>query len=183
MLLDKSVDYIPVLMVHEDPKNYPHVEPAEGYTIRGYLPGDEEHWARIECAVGQFDDYEKARACFVREFLSQPERAATNCLFAIAPNGMPVGMLSLWYGGILGRFPGCSAVADGNMPDTVAADHTGKDSNGFLLFALIESGVDHVGAENLAGCIHNGNFATVAVAGVQAHGHEALHGRLHQQRL
>ena len=102
MLLDKSVDYIPVLMVHEDPKNYPHVEPAEGYTIRGYLPGDEEHWARIECAVGQFDDYGKARACFVREFLSQPERAATNCLFAIAPNGMPVGMLSLWYGGILG---------------------------------------------------------------------------------
>jgi len=102
-MLDKSVENIPVLMVHEHPEVYPRVAPADGYTIRGYLPGDEHHWARIECAVGQFDAYEKALECFDREFLTFPKRAASNCLFAVAPDGTPVGMTSLWFGGIMGN--------------------------------------------------------------------------------
>ena len=60
---------------------------------------------------------------------------------------------------------------------------TDRERNGFLLFPLAESGIDHGGGQHLAGGVHHGDLAAVAVSGVKTHGDEALDGGLHQQRL
>ena len=52
-----------------------------------------------------------------------------------------------------------------------------------LLLALAERRIDDCGVQHLAGRIHDGDLAAVAVAGVEPHGDEALDGRLHEQRL
>ena len=81
------------------------------------------------------------------------------------------------------RFPGCGAVADGDMPDGVLAHKSGQDGNGFLLFPVVIGGVDHGGIQYLAGGIHHSHLTAHTVSGIQAHGDEALYGRLHQQGL
>ena len=79
-------------------------------------------------------------------------------------------------------FPGCGAVADGNVPHTMLADQGGKRINGLLLFLLTESGVDHRRVQHFAGGVHHCYLAAVAVSGVQSHGDKALYRGLHQQR-
>ena len=77
--------------------------------------------------------------------------------------------------------PGGGAVADGDVTDLMTAHEPGEDLDGLLLFPLGEGGVDHGGVQDLAGGVHHGDLTAVAVAGVQAHGHGALHRGLHQQ--
>ena len=81
------------------------------------------------------------------------------------------------------RLPGGGAVADGQVLYLVLAHEGGQGGDGLLLFSFAEGGIDHAGVQHLAGGIHHGHLAAVAVAGVKAHGDEALHRRLHQQRL
>ena len=64
-----------------------------------------------------------------------------------------------------------------------AGHQSGENSDGLLLFPFIEGGVDHGGGQHLAGGIHHGDLAAVAVSGIQTHGDKALHRGLHQQRL
>ena len=44
-------------------------------------------------------------------------------------------------------------------------------------------GVDHRGVQHLSGAVHHRHLTAHAVAGVQSHGHPALHRGLHQQGL
>ena len=81
------------------------------------------------------------------------------------------------------RLPGGGAVSDGNVPDLMLAHEPGKHGNGLLFLSFTEGGVDHAGIQHLAGGIHHGYLAAIAVAGVQAHGYKALHRGLHQQGL
>ena len=69
------------------------------------------------------------------------------------------------------------------MAHIVFAHQAVQDVNGLLLFPLVKCGVDNGGCQHLAGGIHHRHLAAVAVAGVQAHGNEALDRGLHQQGL
>ena len=77
--------------------------------------------------------------------------------------------------------PGGGAVADGDMGHLMTADHLLQIVHGLPAVALGEGGIHHPGVQHLTGGVHHGDFAAVAVAGIQAHGHMALDGGLHQQ--
>ena len=81
------------------------------------------------------------------------------------------------------RFPGGSAVSDGNVLHTVAGHQTVEGLDGLLLLAFAERRIYDRGGKYLAGRIHNCHLAAVAVSGVKPHGHKALHRRLHQKGL
>ena len=133
-------------------------------------PGDGHGGAEIDVVVG--------------EFLRRKGRGGINGSARFADDhvaGLREGFQQL-YGHGLG-FPGSGAVADGDMPDAVFAHKNGQGGNGFLLFPLIEGGVNHGGGQYLAGCVHHGDLAAVAVSGVKPHGDEAFDRGLHQQRL
>ena len=85
--------------------------------------------------------------------------------------------------GHLLRLPGGSAVADGDMLHAVLANQAGENADSLLLFPGGKGGIDHRRVQHLAGAVHHGHLTAVAVAGVQPHGHPALHRRLHQQGL
>ena len=133
-------------------------------------PGDGHGGAEIDVVIG--------------EFLRRKGRGGVNGSARFADDhvaGLREGFQQL-YGHGLG-FPGSGAVADGDVLDAVFAHEDGQGGNGFLLFPLAESGIDHGGGQNLAGGVHHSDLAAVAVSGVKSHGDEALDGGLHQQRL
>ena len=79
------------------------------------------------------------------------------------------------------RLPAGGAVADSDVLHPAALHHTAQGDDGLLLLPLAVGGVHHGGVQHLAGPVHHGHLAAHAIAGVQAHGHLPLHGRLHQK--
>ena len=69
------------------------------------------------------------------------------------------------------------------MLHAMLADQTGQHSDSLLLLAVVEGRIHHGCIQHLAGSIHHGNLAAVAVSGVQTHGDKAFDRRLHQQRF
>lgn len=103
-MLDKTLDYVPLLMTKTDTENYPRYTLPEGYRFRFYAAGDEKAWAALECSVGQFETEEAALACFSREFLeNQSLRPEERMLFVLDPAGKAVATAALWDGDFLGR--------------------------------------------------------------------------------
>ena len=74
------------------------------------------------------------------------------------------------------------AVADGDVLHTVFARQCGKRVDGLLLFLRAERRVDDGGIEHLSRRVHDGDLASVRVAGVKSHRNEALDRRLHEKR-
>ena len=67
----------------------------EGYTIRTYQPGDENAWAVMECANGEFASPEAAIGLFTERYLA--DAALTDRIFfAVAPDGQVVGSAIAW---------------------------------------------------------------------------------------
>ena len=85
--------------------------------------------------------------------------------------------------GHLLRLAGGGAVADGNVLHTVFFDKRGEDAYRLRLLSCREGGVDNGGVEHLAGRVHDGDLAAVAVARVKPHRDLAPDRRLHQKRL
>ena len=81
------------------------------------------------------------------------------------------------------RFAAGRSIADGQVPDAAAPRHGAQRADGVLLSRFAERGIDDRGIQHLAGLVHHGDLAAVAVARVQPHDDGALHRRLHQQRL
>ncbi len=101
-MIDKSVPFIGVLMVCQNPARREVILP-EGYTIIGYQPGMEETWAELQYASGHTETAEKARAIFESEFLTRPDLLPTRCLFVLNPEGKAAATASLWEGKHLGE--------------------------------------------------------------------------------
>ena len=85
--------------------------------------------------------------------------------------------------GHLLRLPGGGAVADGDMLDAMPFDHGGKgvDAGSTLLFAV--GGVNYRGIQYFPCGVHHRHLAAHPVAGVQPHGHLALHRWGHKERF
>ena len=103
-MLDKSLPYTPLLMIKTDTENYPKFDLPEGYSFRFYQAGDEEKWAELECALGQFETVEAGIKCFSREFLEGYEiRPQERMLFVVDPEEKYVATAALWTGDFLGK--------------------------------------------------------------------------------
>jgi GNAT superfamily N-acetyltransferase len=75
----------------------------EGYSLRTFRPGDEEHWARIEHAVDEFKSTEAAMRRFREEFAPHIAEVEKRCLFVIDGQGLPIGTTTAWYGMLNGK--------------------------------------------------------------------------------
>ena len=94
-MLNRTIPYANIIMRCD--RILPmEIKLPEGYAIRTYLPGDEDAWADMECAIGDFPDAASARARFVESYLQGPLQAAERVFFAIAPDGSVAGSVIAW---------------------------------------------------------------------------------------
>ena len=94
---------IPIKMKRADLLNIPDYELPDGFRIRFFEEGDEEIWAMVETAVGEFSDESAALRHFNHEFGAFPEEIAKRCLFLETDDGEVIGTTTAWYGVLEGE--------------------------------------------------------------------------------
>ena len=117
-----------------------------------------------------------------RQFRRGVYRRACFADHHVAQGGAQVHLPHNLHKELLG-FPAGRAVSDGHNGYAMLANQRFQLRLGYRGFLLGFGQVDHRGIQHAAGLVHHRNLAAHAVAGVQAHGHLALDGRLHEQRL
>ncbi|MCL2169470.1 MAG: GNAT family N-acetyltransferase [Defluviitaleaceae bacterium] len=98
-MLDKSIDYKNVIMKIESDKINDIESPMlpDGFSFRFFRSGDEEHWARIEASVLEFDSADAARAYFERAYLPHKKNLEKRCIFALNRDGLPIATANSWF--------------------------------------------------------------------------------------
>lgn len=93
------MERIPVWMTRSDLKNIPEHPLPEGFRFRMLEDGDRETWSEI-CfeAGGMFDDMDKARATFDKDFGGHEEELKERCFFVVdEATGKTVATTTAWY--------------------------------------------------------------------------------------
>lgn len=67
-MLDRTIPFYNTILKCADSENI-EVELPEGFSIVSYCPGYEKEWARLECAIGDFDSPMEAEQYFVESYL------------------------------------------------------------------------------------------------------------------
>lgn len=101
-MIDKSIPHVAVLLVKNDPADYPRYHLPEGYSFESFRPGREEDWIRIHLDSELIDGEEAARNTLEKEFKVDPEGMTKRMWFVIDPEGRAVGTISMWPGGAFG---------------------------------------------------------------------------------
>lgn len=96
-MLDKSIPYAEIWM--RRPREIPVEEffMPKGFSLDFYQDGDQEAWAKIETAVGEFDREEDALAYFNRTFLPYPIELEKRMLFVKNETGDKLGTATAWW--------------------------------------------------------------------------------------
>ena len=97
-MIDKTIPYYNIVMVRTGAMAAKPCLP-DGIALRRYLPGDEYAWARMECAVGDFDSESDALAYFDQRFLPEREALAQRMTLAVDSAGKVVGSCMAWHNG------------------------------------------------------------------------------------
>ena len=92
-MLDRSIPFFNVIM-RCDSYAFQRAALPEGYRIHSYRPGDEYDWARLECAIGDFDSADGAAAYFREKYLSGGDRE--DILFLLDGSGAVAGSCVAW---------------------------------------------------------------------------------------
>ena len=93
-MLDRTIPFYHIIMRCD--RILPmEIKLPEGYSIRTYQPGDENAWADMECAIGDFPTRETALERFTERYLADPA-LTDRIFFAIAPDGEIVGSVIAW---------------------------------------------------------------------------------------
>ena len=90
-MLDRSIPFYNMIMRCDRILPMEITLPA-GYVIRPYQPGDEETWAALHAATGDWVDAQEAKDYFLAHYAEKPERT----LAAISPEGEAVGVITAW---------------------------------------------------------------------------------------
>ena len=69
--------YVSLAMVRDHMENIPVFTCPEGYTIRSFIKGDEQHWVRVELAAGEFINLQEALKRFEEDFGAEREKLPT----------------------------------------------------------------------------------------------------------
>ncbi|MBP3637867.1 MAG: bifunctional phosphoribosyl-AMP cyclohydrolase/phosphoribosyl-ATP diphosphatase HisIE [Clostridia bacterium] len=90
-MLDRTIPFFNIIMRCD--RILPmEVKLPEGYSIRTYHPGDEDAWAALHVATGDFASVQEAAAYFLNTYARDFSRA----LFAVAPVGSVIGTVTAW---------------------------------------------------------------------------------------
>lgn len=97
-MLDKSISYKDIIMraPRQTIESAPKPVLPEGFSFRFFEEVDEEHWARIETSVLEFNEEKAARDHFSKEFLPHLEYLKKRCLFVVNPSGLPIATANAW---------------------------------------------------------------------------------------
>jgi GNAT superfamily N-acetyltransferase len=104
-MLDKSIPYFGVLMIKDNPAEYPEYYLPPNYTFCMYKKGDEVFWAELKVLVGEFNNKSEAMESFRKEFMGKPKELAKRCIFVKSIDGEIVATSSLWSGNHFGANP------------------------------------------------------------------------------
>ena len=96
-MLDKSVPFAKIKMVHRAGTPIPDFPLPEGYKYVFFKEGDEVDWARIETSVGEFDSEFAALLRFTEEFLPNPDELKRRLLFIEDKDGKKVATANAWW--------------------------------------------------------------------------------------
>lgn len=96
-MLDKTIPYHSIIMKCAFPYTVSDICMPEGYSLRFFRDGDEQHWSRIETSVLEFDTVEEANIYYSRMFMPYREQLPMRCIFAENPDGIPVATATAWY--------------------------------------------------------------------------------------
>lgn len=97
-----SIPYFGLTMLRPNLLAVPDAPLPAGYALRTYRDGDEEHWARIEHAAGEFKSPVDALRRFREEFGPHTAEMERRCLFLTDEAGTPIGTTTAWYGSLGG---------------------------------------------------------------------------------
>ena len=71
-MLDRTIPFRNTIMKCYD-YEYRNAELPDGFSVVSYQPGYEKEWARLECAVGDFDSAAEAEKYFAGTYLRRAE--------------------------------------------------------------------------------------------------------------
>lgn len=94
----EAIKYIPLTMVRGHMYALPVFTFPAGYTLRTYVPGDEQVWAAIETAAGEFATEEDGRARFMEDYGGALADLADRLFILESPRGEAIGTATAWYG-------------------------------------------------------------------------------------
>lgn len=130
-MLDKNVKYYGVMMV-QNQRIYPMYMLPKGYTFNDYKLGDEEDWAIIETAVGEFENHSEGKAYFLKTFGQEINETIRRCLFVCDKHQNKIATASAWFGKFEGEIhPRIHWVA-------VHPEHRGKGIGKALISELLK---------------------------------------------
>ena len=93
-MLDRTIPFYNTIMKCSDYSPRP-VELPDGFSIVPYQNGYEKEWAKLECAIGDFDSLEAAEKYFIETYLHNPG-LFPNILFLINRELEIVGSCIAW---------------------------------------------------------------------------------------
>jgi hypothetical protein len=93
---NELIPYIPLMMSHGSLSASPEISLPQGYSLRLFRPGDEEHWAAITMDAGEFAERSGALAYFTDHFGGHLDLLGERCLFLLDGSGNPVGTATGW---------------------------------------------------------------------------------------
>lgn len=94
------IKYYRVRMIHDHIRSSNiHIPLPDGYYFRNFKDGDQEIWAQIETAAGEFSSIDKALKRFTHEFAGFEAELESRCFFLCdSSNDRVIGTSMGWYG-------------------------------------------------------------------------------------
>lgn len=96
-MLDKTIPYHRVIMTRKAGTSIPSSILPEGFSFRLFQLGDEQAWAAIEAAVGEFEQVEDALLYFRQQFMPFHAELERRTLFVVNPDQELIATLTIWW--------------------------------------------------------------------------------------
>ncbi len=96
-MLDKTLEYVQILMIRRRGKPVRYFPVPEGFSISMYKKGDEVSWAEIEASVGEFESVGKAHEYFCGKYLPYERELERRCIFIEDGLGKKVATFTAWW--------------------------------------------------------------------------------------
>ena len=89
-------DVTKLRMIRKNLENIPQAPLLRGFTIRWFVPGDEQHWVQIHLLAERY--HTATEALHREQFGTDMDELAKRQCFLCGPDGEPIGTASAWYG-------------------------------------------------------------------------------------
>ncbi len=96
-MLDKTLPYFNVIMKHRAGLSIARHGLPPGFSIAGFVRGEEGSWADIETAVGEFTTDGEALTYFRATYLPSCDDLTRRCVFVRGSDGGVAGTITSWW--------------------------------------------------------------------------------------